>query len=102
MMAVIYCRKWLTNPKRKTNQARSEKTGEQQTNDVDQLEKPEKKMSTFYMPLVRTHTLCVHRSKLFEIVVGFHSFTVVCKRVDCRVVMSGLPPTGKVWKSRGI
>jgi len=50
----ICCRKWLTNPKRKTNQGRTEKNGEQVANEADQTEKPEKKMSTFYMPLVRT------------------------------------------------
>jgi len=47
-------RKWLTNPKRKTNHGRTEKNGgEPSTSDVDQQGKPEKKMSTFYMPLVR-------------------------------------------------
>jgi len=39
-----------------------EKNGEHLAGEADHPEKPEKKMSTFYMPLVRT----------------FHLYTIVC------------------------
>ena len=45
--------------------------GEQVTGDVEQSEKPEKKMSTFYMPLVRT----------FYLYIPIHLYTNVCKNV---------------------